>query len=83
VKYVMCLCVAAMLFSTACGKPGAVTGTDHQTAAGTQSETTATTAYIAGTNRLVVSYNDETDEQQLISYTQAGRTVNKGASLMG
>jgi hypothetical protein len=54
------------------------------TASGTQSETAATEALIMPVGaRIVVAYNDETNDQNFITYTEAGRTVNSGASLMG
>jgi len=73
-----------VLFLSACSNSTSVTGKDKQTAAGTQSETAATTSWVGGpNNRIVVSYNDETDVQQFITFTQNDRVVTTGASLMG
>ncbi|HET9342910.1 MAG TPA: hypothetical protein VFO25_08355 [Candidatus Eremiobacteraceae bacterium] len=71
-----------VLVLAACSTGGKVTGT-KETAAGTQTETDATVAYDGKTARIVVAYNDETNEQQYIAYTSSDRTVHRGASLMG
>jgi hypothetical protein len=76
------LCISTV-FLTACANSHSVTGQANPTAAATQSETAATTSYAGGVNRIVVSYNDETNEQQLITFSQNDRVVNSGASLMG
>src|SRR5712691_9650182 len=73
-----------MLLMAACSSSNAVTGRDGDpTASGTQSETAATLAMVGNTTRIVVAYNDETNEQDLITYTETDRVVNSGASLMG
>jgi hypothetical protein len=84
VKILLTLCIASILFLSACDNSNKVTGKDTATSAGTQSETAATTSYVGGANnRVVVSYNDETGEQNHITYTATDRTVKTGASLMG
>ncbi len=80
-KIIVCTCAVLLLAS--CTNSHLVTGTDTPTGSATQSETSATTSYVGGVNRLTVSYNDETGEQQNITYTQSDRVVNQGASLMG
>jgi len=83
-KIAACLGLLLVMFLAACSNSNSVTGKDKQTASGTQSETAATTSYVGGqNNRIVVAYNDETNEQQFISYAQSDRTVTAGASLMG
>jgi len=72
-----------VLFLCACSNSTKVTGNDNHTSSGTQSETSATTSFINGKTRVVVSYNDETNEDQFITYAQFDRTVTTGASLMG
>jgi hypothetical protein len=84
VKIVGCVCAGLVLLLSACTNSKSVTGNDKQTSAGTQSETAATTSYVGGkNNRIVVAYNDETNEQQFITYSQSDRVVTTGASLMG
>jgi hypothetical protein len=88
-KTLFCFCLSFIVFLnilllSSCTNANGVTGVDQQTKSGTQSETAATTSYVGGkTNRIVVSYNDETGEESLITYAQAQRTVTTGASLMG
>ena len=83
-KIVICLCLPLLLLLAGCANSNKVTGSDKDTAAGTQSETAATTSYVGGNNnRIVVSYNDESNEQPFITYTQNDRVVTSGASLMG
>jgi hypothetical protein len=53
---------------TACSNSTQVTGQGSPTSAGTQSETSAVTSYSGGVSRIVVAYNDETNEQSLITY---------------
>lgn len=74
-----------LLIEAACSNPGnAVTGkVGDPTASGTQSETSATTALDGTTNRIVVAFNDETNDGTSITYTQSNRVLNSGASLMG
>ncbi len=70
------------MFLAACSNSNSVTGKDQ--ASTTQSETAATSSYVGGqNNRIVVAYNDETNEQSFIKYTQHDRVVTSGASLMG
>jgi hypothetical protein len=83
-KTACCLGLTFLLFLSACSNSNSVTGTDKQTAGGTQSETAATTSFVGGkTNRIVVSYNDESGEESHITYAQYQRTVTTGASLLG
>ena len=82
-RIIACLCPILLLFLAACSNKNSVTGNDKQTASATQSETGATTSFAGGINRIVVAYNDETNQSQLISYTQSDRVVSSGASLMG
>ena len=78
------LALMGLIFLAGCTNSTSVTGQDSPTAGGTQSETAATTSYVGGQqNRIVVAYNDETNEQQFINYAQFDRTVTAGASLMG
>ena len=68
----------------ACSNSGPVTGTKGDaTANGPQSETAADTARSGDTVRIVVAYNDETSDGNLITYTQSDRMVKSGASMMG
>jgi len=83
VKNVSCLLPAGLILLAGCTNSHLVTGNDGQTSGATQSETSATKSYVGGTNRLTVSYNDETNEGQFISYTASDRVLSKGASLMG
>src|SRR5947207_6479138 len=84
VKIVICLCLPLLLLLAGCANSNKVTESDKDTAAVTQSETAATTSYVGGSNnRIVVSYNDESNEQPFITYTQNDRVVTTGASLMG
>ena len=82
-KKVACLCAMLVGLLCGCSNSTGVTGKDNQTSGGTQSETTATTSFVNGKSRIVVSYNDETNEGQSITYAQFDRTVTAGASLMG
>ncbi len=82
-KFIIGICVVFAVFVASCSNPNGVTGQGGPTSSGTQTETSATTSYVGGTNRLVVGYNDETSEQDLITYTQNDRTIKAGASLMG
>jgi len=67
------------LLTTACSSSNTVTdGTG-----GMQSETTATTALDGNTTRIVVAYNDDANNQNLLTYTPTDRVVNSGTSLMG
>jgi hypothetical protein len=67
-----------------CSNRNAVTGKQGDpTASGTQSETSATTAFSGGTTRIVVAFNDETNDGTFITYTSTTRHMNVGASLMG
>ena len=75
--------LAGLLFLCGCSTAGKVTGIDDQTATATQSETGACTTYAGGVSRIVVSYNDETNESQHIAYGSSTRKVVAGASLMG
>ena len=77
----------AALFSTlmfaGCSNVSPVTGQSEATATTTQSETAGTSSFINGTSRLVVSFNDETPDQNLIVYGPSTRHTNKGATQMG
>jgi hypothetical protein len=67
-----------------CPSSHAVTGIDNQTKSGAQSETAATTSYASKINRIVVAYNDETNESPThITYTPTDRVIRAGTSLMG
>jgi hypothetical protein len=69
--------------SSGCSTKNAVTGGDPATAGATQSETSGTTTYAGGKNRIVVAYNDETNTGSTIAFTQTTRVVTSGTSLMG
>lgn len=83
-KIVIGLSLILLFFAIGCSNSNSVTGNDSQTSAAGQSETSATTSYVGGSNnRIVVAYNDETNQQSLITYTPTTRLVTTGASLMG
>ena len=54
--------LALLLALPGCASSHSVTGVDNQTKPGVQSETAATTSYTNNINRIVVAYNDETNE---------------------
>ena len=68
-----------------CSNRNGVTGKQGDpTALGTQSETSATTTLVNGkTSRIVVAYNDDTNDGTTVTYTSSGRHINSGASTMG
>lgn len=68
-----------------CGNVFPVTGTTLGTAAYGQAETAATVVENPGTRRIVVAFNDQTQNPSAptISWTSTGRSTNAGASLMG
>lgn len=72
-----------------CSNRNGVTGrTGDPTAAGTQSETSATTALVGGKTRIVVTFNDDTGDgssavSSKVTYTVSGRHISSGASNMG
>jgi hypothetical protein len=67
-----------------CSNRNGVTGRKGDpTASGTQSETSATTALVGTTTRIVVTFNDDTNDGTSITYTSTGRHINSGASNMG
>lgn len=69
---------------TSCSTTNQVTGQKGDpTASGTQSETSATIGVDGGTTRVVVAFNDETNDGSSITYTATTRQINSGASLMG
>jgi hypothetical protein len=53
------------------------------TTSGTQSETSAAIAEDGKTTRMVVAFNDETNDGTSVTYTASNRHMNSGASLMG
>jgi hypothetical protein len=63
---------------SSCSTKKSVTGSP-----GTQSETSATIAHDGKTSRIVVAFNDETNDGTSITYTASTRQINSGASLMG
>lgn len=79
------LLIALALFGglTACSTQGIVTGNDGRTANAGQSETGAATSYSNGSKYVVVSFNDETDNEGKIIYGATSRKILAGASLMG
>lgn len=60
-----------------------VTGESAPTNAALQSETAASISFSDSILRIIVTYNDTTNEAHLISYTPTDRLVQAGASLMG
>jgi hypothetical protein len=68
-----------VLLMTACSSNTVVTDGNG----GQQSETSATTALDGGTTRIVVAFNDDTGNQNLLTYTPTDRVINEGVSLMG
>lgn len=72
-----------LLLLAGCGKIGQVTGQTAATAATTQSETAGTTSFVNGTSRIVVSFNDETPDTNLIVYGPGTRHTNLGATQLG
>lgn len=74
---------AATCLLAGCGTMGIVTGNTDATASAGQSETTATTTYASGKNRVLVSFNDETGNGAALTYGPGTRKVLAGASLMG
>src|SRR5271169_3126997 len=67
-----------------CANRNGVTGAQGDpTNSGTQTETSSTVAVIGGGSRIVVAFNDETNEGSTITYTASNRHVTSGASLMG
>ena len=68
------------LMLTGCSDVSPVTGQTKVTATTTQSETAGTSSFINGTSRLVVSFNDETPDQNLIVYGPGTRHTKKGRS---
>lgn len=75
--------LALLLGLSGCTSSHSVTGVDNQTKPGSQSETVATTSYSNNINRIVVAYNDETNEANHITYTATDRVIRAGTSLMG
>ena len=68
----------------ACSNDNEVTGAKGDpTASGTQSETAATTALAGGVTRIVVTYNDDTNAGNAVTYTSTTRHISKGASNLG
>src|SRR5664279_3525301 len=68
-----------------CSNRNGVTGKQGDpTASGTQTETSATTTLVNGkVSRIVVAYNDDTNDGTLVTYTSSTRHINSGASNMG
>lgn len=77
------LTLLAALAAGGCASVGQVTGQTEATTAAMQSETAATTAFHGGTNRVVVTFNDETGNEGKVLYGPTTRKILKGASLMG
>jgi hypothetical protein len=83
------LAVFAVLLLQACSvlscsnRNGVTGGKGDPTASGTQSETSATTALIGGGTRIVVTYNDDTNDGSTVTYTSGTRHINAGATNMG
>lgn len=75
--------LAVSLALVGCASVSQVTGNDDATGPSAQSETSATTSYFAGINRIVVSYNDESGNAGKIVYGATTRLVNTGASMLG
>jgi len=71
------------LLLAGCSNLGRVTGQTESTAATTQSETAGTTSFVGGTSRIVVSFNDETPDANLITYDPTSRHTKLGATQMG
>ena len=74
---------AVLLILAGCANVSQVTGQDNATAATTQSETAGTTSYVNGTSRIVVGFNDETPDANLIIYGPTTRHTKQGATQMG
>lgn len=72
-----------LLMLTGCANISGVTGQTAATAATTQSETAGTTSFANGRARIVVSFNDETADANLITYGPTTRHTKLGASQMG
>jgi hypothetical protein len=80
----MILAVFALLGAGGCSKSGQVTGGDSSTAAAAQSETGGTSSFVGGVNRLVVAFNDDTnDDGKVLFADSSSRKVLAGASQMG
>ena len=79
----------ALLLLQACSvlscsnRNGVTGGQGSPTNSGTQTETSSTLALTGGVSRIVVAFNDETNEGSTITYTASNRHVTSGASLMG
>ena len=72
-----------LLLMAGCAKISQVTGQDKATSVTTQSETAGTTSYVNGTSRMVVAFNDETPDANLIVYGPTTRHTKLGATQMG
>lgn len=72
-----------LLMLAGCANISQVTGQDKATAAATQSETAGTTSFVSGTSRIVVSFNDDTPDANLIVYGPTTRHTKTSASQMG
>src|SRR5262245_42690462 len=84
--YTLWVAASAMaLVCCGCAKSNAVTGANPEgkDAQFDQSETSITTTFSNGKSLIVVAYNDSTDTDATIQYTQSTRKVLPGASLMG
>ena len=76
--------LVCLLAGAGCALPGhPVTGHTKATSAYAQSETALTTSFSGGKHRVVVAFNDGTNGEATIQYTETSRTVLPGASLMG
>lgn len=81
-----CFCVLLSVGAAGCEKSGVpVTGAEAGApdAKYGQSETAVTTAFAGGKYIMVVAYNDGTNSDQTILYTDTTRKILPGASLMG
>lgn len=75
--------LSLLLLLASCSNEGQVTGQTDTTAATPQSETAGTTSFVNGTSRIVVSFNDETPDANLIIYGPTTRHTSAGATQMG
>ena len=74
---------ALVTLLTGCPRSVSVPVTTDEQSPGMQSETAATVSYSGFKRRIIVAYNDDSDNQSTIVYSPTNRTVLRGASLMG
>jgi hypothetical protein len=71
------------LLLTGCPRSTTVQVTTNEQSPGMQSETAAASFLFFFQPRIVVAYNDDSDNQATLQYTPVNRTILRGASLMG